>query len=237
MHPTLALSVVLLSWCFFRNRSMGARSLLAVALALLGWEPATAGNRVGLVLLLVALGAAASMLWDLAAGNLAERRATVAATAAGAPGAPGATGPAVLAPQPAPPRRPRWSRRSIHVRRTSRRPTVPPPPGAVRAATPMPPVPDTATATPDRWTELDRADAFGDLLEANLAGLVDAYRSGDIRAQAAFAGEIADVARGMETMLRVVVGERHRVHGLDLPGHAAPGPEGPLPPTTPGPES
>jgi hypothetical protein len=84
----------------------------------------------------------------------------------------------------------------------------------VRAAAPPPPDPDLA-ATPDRYTELERADAFGDLLEANLAGLIDAYRSGDVRAQAAFAGEIADVARSMETMLRVVVGERHRVHGLD----------------------
>jgi hypothetical protein len=87
----------------------------------------------------------------------------------------------------------------------------------VRAATPAPPAPEAATATPERYTELDRADVFGDLLEANLAGLVDAYRSGDVRAQAAFAGEIADVARGMETMLRVVVGERHRVHGTDVP--------------------
>lgn len=190
MHPTLALSVVLLSWCFFRNRSMGSRSLLAVALALLGWEPATAGNQVGLLLILVAAGAVASMLGDLVLGAVAERRGSVP------------------------------SSRSV----ASLRPTVPPPPGAVRAASPPPPAPETATSTPERWTELDRADAFGDLLEANLAGLVDAYRSGDVRAQAAFAGEIADVARGMETMLRVVVGERHRVHGIDVPrGNGAAG--------------
>jgi len=230
MHPTLALSVVLLSWCFFRNRTMGSRSLLGAVLVLLGWEPATSGNRVGLVLILIAVGAAISVIWELTFDTLADRRAAAAVTAAAAPVPPGSV---VMTPRPEPPRR---SRRAVRRPATAPRPTVPPPPGAVRAATPMPPVPETVTTTPERYTELERADAYGDLLEANLAGLVDAYRSGDIRAQAAFAGEIADVARGMETMLRVVVGERHRVHGVDVP-HYDPGPTGTTGPTDiPGPD-
>jgi len=196
MHPTLALSVVLLSWCFFRNRSRGTRTLFGASLALLGWEPATAGNQAGLVLILAAVGVAVSVLWDIAADLVPARRRR---------SRPGLTGGPVPVPAtdvswtpPAPPPTPR--------------PTVPPPTGAVRAQPSPPPSP---VAGPDRFTELERADAYGDLLEANLAGLVDAYKSGDVRAQAAFAGEIADVARSMETVLRVVVGERHRVHGLD----------------------
>ncbi|HEV7759132.1 MAG TPA: hypothetical protein VGO78_09090 [Acidimicrobiales bacterium] len=192
MHPTLALSVVLLSWCFFRNRTMGTRTLFAASLALLGWEPATAGNQAGMVLILIAVGLAVSVLWDMAADLVPARRRT-------RPGAAGVPAPAAPPPAPSAP---------------TPRPTVPPPTGAVRAQPSPPPAPATATAF-DRFTELERADAFGDLLEANLAGLVDAYKSGDVRAQAAFAGEIADVARGMETMLRVVVGERHRVSGID----------------------
>jgi hypothetical protein len=236
MHPTLALSIVLLSWCFFRNRTMGSRVLLGTVLALLGWEPATSGNRVGFVLVLSALGAAIALLWDLAADALVDRRAATAAAAAAAAAAASApvpSGTAVLASRPVAPPRPVRSRSRLSRRMPapSPRPTVPPPPGAVRAATPMPPVPETATATPERYTELERADAFGDLLEANLAGLVDAYRSGDIRAQAAFAGEIADVARGMESMLRVVVGERHRIHGVDQPRYDASGTSGTADPT------
>jgi hypothetical protein len=217
MHPTLALSVVLLSWCFFRNRTMGSRSLLGAVLVLLGWEPAASGNQVGQVLILIAIGAAISVIWELSLDALVERRATAAA----------GTVPAATVVAPPAPRRLRRSRRKHPVPAQTAPPTVPPPPGAVRAAAPMPPVPETATATPERYTELERAEAFGDLLEANLAGLVDAYRTGDVRAQAAFAGEIADVARGMETVLRVVVGERHRVHGIDVPrfepGTGAPG--------------
>jgi hypothetical protein len=186
MHPTLALSVVLLSWCFFRNRTMGTRTLFGASLALLGWEPATAGNQAGMLLILIAVGVAVSVLWDMAA-DLAPARRRSRPVAGGGP----------VPTVPAPP---------------TPRPTVPPPTGAVRAQPSPPPAPATAF---DRFTELERADAFGDLLEANLAGLVDAYKSGDVRAQAAFAGEIADVARGMETMLRVVVGERHRVSGID----------------------
>lgn len=104
---------------------------------------------------------------------------------------------------------------------------------------PMPPPPSQSSpppAPPPEWsrsqrrrlageplTDLERADAYGDLLEANLEGLVDAYRNGDVRAQAAFAGEIADVAQQMEAALRVVVGERYRVQGGgSLPHPGAP---------------
>src|SRR4029450_3600137 len=98
MHPSLALSLVLLSWCYFRNRTMGSRALLAAALALLGWEPATAGNLVGVALILIAVGAALSIVWDMASEELSQRRAArafadgsfagVAPAAAGAPAAP-----------------------------------------------------------------------------------------------------------------------------------------------------
>jgi hypothetical protein len=212
MHPTLALSVVLLSWCFFRNRTMGTRTLFGASLALLGWEPATAGNQAGVVLILIAVGVAVSVLWDMAADLVRARRRARPLAAGGpvpvaraapawTPTATAPTAPSTPTAPPAPPAPP-----------STPRPTVPPPTGAVRADPSPPPSP---VAGPDRFTELERADAFGDLLEANLAGLVDAYRSGDVRAQAAFAGEIADVARGMESMLRVVVGERHRIHGID----------------------
>jgi hypothetical protein len=213
MPPTLALGLVLLSWAFFNNRTMGSRTLMAAALALMGWEPAGRGKLVGLILVLVATGAALSVVWDFAADVVRQRRAAGRVPTA-------MVGPAVAGPAPAPaPTRPA-ARQAPRVRRAPAPGSPPPVP-----ATPMPPAPEApAPPTPSPapapaagapLTELEQADAFGDLLEANLGGLADAYRSGDVRAQAAFAGEIADVARGLETMLRVVVGERHRVHGLD----------------------
>jgi hypothetical protein len=214
MPPTLALGLVLLSWAFFNNRTMGSRTLMAAALALMGWEPAGRGKLVGLILVLVATGAALSVVWDFAADVVRQRRAAARA--------PAMAGPAVAGPAPAPARP--AARQAPRARRAPAAAPGSPPPGP---ATPMPPVPEApAPAAPTPMptpapaagaplTELEQADAFGDLLEANLGGLADAYRSGDVRAQAAFAGEIADVARGLETMLRVVVGERHRVHGFD----------------------
>lgn len=62
-------------------------------------------------------------------------------------------------------------------------------------------------------TELDRAETYGELLDAYFAGLQEAQESGDVRAQAAFAGEIADIAKEMRSLLRVVVGDRQRLVG------------------------
>lgn len=61
-------------------------------------------------------------------------------------------------------------------------------------------------------TELDRADDFAHLLDAYFAGLQDAERTGNVAAQAAYASEIADIAQQMRSMLRIVVGERQRLH-------------------------
>jgi hypothetical protein len=68
-----------------------------------------------------------------------------------------------------------------------------------------------AAPVPDEpMTELDRADAYGDLLDAYFTGLAEAQESGDVRAQAAFAGEIADIAQEVRLLLRVVVTDRQR---------------------------
>jgi hypothetical protein len=62
-------------------------------------------------------------------------------------------------------------------------------------------------------TELEQAAEYRGLLDANLAGLQEARESGDLRAETAFAGEIADIARSMRSRLRVVVDERHKLTG------------------------
>jgi hypothetical protein len=235
MHPTVVLSIVLLSWCLVRNRSKEARLLLGSVAALLGWEPAMGGNRSGTILLLVALGFAVSLVYDLVVEriDLARAQPRLAPAPAQAPSQVAATMPS---PPPRAPRQrgagaPRFRVREMKVNRaqpmpgvthSTPPPPVPPPPGqwAEQAAVPpSPPRPAGWSQAQQRrlagepLTDLERAEAYGDLLEANLEGLVDAYRSGDVRAQAAFAGEIAGVAQSMESALRVVVGERYRMQG------------------------
>src|SRR6185436_1836611 len=97
----------------------------------------------GMVLILMAVGVAASVLWDMAADLVQARRR---ARPARRPAVPGRPVPAAAAPPPP----------------STPRPTVPPPTGAVRAQPSPPPAPEGAS---DRFTELERADAFGDLLE------------------------------------------------------------------------
>jgi hypothetical protein len=60
-------------------------------------------------------------------------------------------------------------------------------------------------------TELERAEWYSDLLDVNIAGLEEAKRNGDLRAQAAFAGEIEDLATDLREMLRIVLVDRHRI--------------------------
>lgn len=168
MHPTLAVGLVIVTWLVAHNRSTGARVLVGVAALLLGWEPATGGSRVGHILLLIAAGIAASLIWDRLRGPtdrgdeqpLSQLPHAVDASA---------------------------SMCSVHQ----------PPAPLLRPDEPM--------------TEFDQADAYGDLLDANIEGLHDAQEAGDVRAQAAFAGEIAELATGMRSLLRVVVGDRRRL--------------------------
>jgi hypothetical protein len=253
MHPTVALSVVLLSWCLVRNRTRASRLLLAGVAILLGWEPAMGGNRSGTVLLLIATGFVVSLIWELVSERLDEARSRprFAPAPAGAPmtPAPATATPSTAASTPAsPPLLP--TTRRIRLRRSRpRQATVAHPvPGVTHSTPPPPTAPPPSTWSPPprppEWsqaqqrrlageplTDLERAEAYGDLLEANLEGLVDAYRSGDVRAQAAFAGEIAGVAQHMETALRVVVGERYRVQVGDT--HPPGGPVGPTGPSGP----
>jgi hypothetical protein len=74
----------------------------------------------------------------------------------------------------------------------------------------------TARPSPSRGeplTELEQAQALGDLLDANILGLLQAKDDDDVRAQAAFSGEIARLATDMHALLRFVLGERQRLSG------------------------
>lgn len=158
MDPVLASGIAVLSWLAVRRRSVLSRLLLVTTLVLLGWEPAGRSDGFGILLLVIAGGVAASLVWDgfVAAG-----------------------------PNESPSRRP-------HIRAADDTRRSPRPAG-------------------EPLTELEQADALGVLLDANIGGLQAAKHAGDVRAQAAFAGEVAELAADMQAMLRVVLGERHRL--------------------------
>lgn len=171
VHPTVAAGVAMLAWLVVRNWSLIARVLLAVALLLLAWEPASGGAWWGILLTAMAAGVAVSVVWD----DVRGRRPTPRSTTDGS----------MPSPSPSPP------------------PAV--------AALPVPGIRHGRVLPAGVVTELERAEWFGDLLDVNIAGYEEARRSGDLRAQAAFVGEIEELATEMRTMLRVVLGERRRV--------------------------
>jgi hypothetical protein len=189
MHPTIAVGVAVLAWLFVHRWSSLARMLLAVAAIMLGWEPATRGDRLGFVLVSAACGIAVSVLLEelvgirrsaVAPADVRQQQPLVAARPPGAP------------PTPVPP---------VDLTSDGFMPWKPAP------APPLVPPP-----AEEPLTELERAEWYSDLLDVNIAGLEEAKRNGDLRAQAAFAGEIEDLASDMREMLRVVLGDRHRIN-------------------------
>lgn len=64
MDPNVVVGVALLSWVVVQNRSDSSRVLLALALFAFGWEPASRGSSLGVLLLAVAAGSAMSVAWD-----------------------------------------------------------------------------------------------------------------------------------------------------------------------------